>query len=67
LNCIENLWAALKHHIRKYVKPKNKEELVAGIKEFWGQLTIETCSNYIRHVHKVLPAIVASEGGPTKY
>lgn len=48
LNVIENLWAYLKHHIRKYVKPKNKEELVNGIGDFWSKLTVETalCSAY---------------------
>ena len=48
MNVIENLWASLKHHLRKYVKPKNKEELIAGIKDFWSNLTKETCRNYIR-------------------
>jgi hypothetical protein len=61
------LWANLKHHIRKHVKPRNKEELVNGIKDYWSGLTVETCQNYIQHIHKVVPAIVASEGGPTKY
>ena len=67
MNVIENLWASLKHHLRKYVKPKNKEELIAGIQDFWSNLTKETCRNYIRHIHKVISAVVASEGGPTKY
>jgi hypothetical protein len=61
------LWANLKHHIRKHVKPRNKEELVNGIKDYWSGLTVETCQNYIQHIHKVVPAVVASEGGPTKY
>lgn len=37
VNVIEMLWAALKHHLRKYVKPTNKEELVEGIKDFWSK------------------------------
>jgi hypothetical protein len=61
------LWANLKHHIRKHVKPRNKEELVNGIKDYLSGLTVETCQNYIQHIHKVVPAVVASEGGPTKY
>ena len=67
MNVIENLWAALKHHLRKHVKPRNKEELITGIKEFWSNLTVERCRSYIGHIHKVIPAVVASEGGPTKY
>lgn len=67
LNVIENLWAHLKHHIRKYVKPKNKEELVNGIGDFWSKLTVETCQRYVQHIHKVIPAVVSSHGGSTKY
>ena len=67
MNVIENLWANLKHHIRKYVKPSNKEELIKGISDYWSNLTPETCRRYINHIHKVIPAVVACEGGPTKY
>jgi hypothetical protein len=49
------------------VKPRNKEELVNGIKDYWSGLIVETCQNYIQHIRKVVPAVVASEGGPTKY
>ena len=34
LNPIENLWHELKEYIRREIKPKRKEELVDGIKEF---------------------------------
>ena len=38
VNVFEILWAALKHHLRKYVKPTNKEEyMVEGIKDFWSK------------------------------
>ena len=35
LNPIENMWHELKEYIRRVVKPKAKDELVAGILEFW--------------------------------
>lgn len=51
LNPIELLWYELKWYIRKHVKPKRKEELVAGICEFWNtRLTKEKCQHYIEHV-----------------
>ena len=35
LNPIENMWHELKEYIRREVKPRSKDELVTGIKEFW--------------------------------
>ena len=67
LNPIENLWANLKHHLRKYAKPANKEELVQGIKDFWKTVTPAMCKRYVDHVRKVVPAVIASHGGPTGY
>ena len=34
---------------------------------YWSGLTVETCQNYIQHIHKVVPAVFANEGGQTKY
>ena len=67
LNPIENIWANLKHRIRKNVKPRNKEELVQGIMGYWNELTDEKCQRYIQHVHKVIPAVIANGGGPSGY
>ena len=35
LNPIENLWHELKEYLRKEVKPKNKDELVDDVVQFW--------------------------------
>jgi hypothetical protein len=67
LNPIENIWTGLKHHLRKYVKPTNKDELINGIQAYWRELTKETCQRYIGHVQKVIPAVIASDGGPSGY
>jgi hypothetical protein len=66
MNDIENIWANLNHHIRKNVRPSNKEELINGICDYWSNLTPETCRRYTHHVHKVIPAVVASVV-PTEY
>ena len=41
-------------------KTINKEELVAGIREFWtARMTKERCTRYIEHVRiKVVPRVV---------
>lgn len=57
-NPIENLWHELKEFIRREVKPKTKAELLDGIKEFWKTVTIEKCTKYIRHLHKVIPRAI---------
>ena len=44
LNPIENLWHELKDYIRRDVKPKDKDELINGIKEFWKTVDVEKCT-----------------------
>jgi len=60
---IENLWHELKEYIRREVKPKMKDELVEGIKEFWGLVSGEKCQKYIRHLHKVVPEVGGAATG----
>ena len=40
MNPIKNLWHKLKHLLHTTVKPRNKEELVAGIHRFWNTVNI---------------------------
>ena len=54
LNPIEDLWHELKFYLESKVKPRNKQELVDGIKKFWERkVTPEKCGNgngiYIPH------------------
>lgn len=67
LNPIENVWHELKYHIRKFVKPSNQEELIAGVSDFWDKLTPERCCRYINHIHKVLPVVVTKWGNASGY
>ena len=62
LNPIEMMWHELKHHIRKYVKPKNKEQLLEGIVNFWRTVDSERCTRYINHLQKVIPVVVERDG-----
>ena len=69
LNPIENLWHELKFYLESKVKPRNKQELVDGIKKFWERkVTAEKCVKYIDHVlYKAIPAIIESGGAATKF
>ena len=67
LNPIENVWASMKYHIRSKVQPKNKEQLVEGIKQFWSTLTPEACQKYINHMFKVVPMVVQRQGMASGY
>ena len=65
LNPIEMVWHELKHHLRKNVKPTNKETLIKGITEFWSKLTADRCTRYIDHIQKVLPLVLVHKGCAT--
>lgn len=67
LNPIENVWHELKEYVRREVKPTSKDELVAGIIKFWSTVTREKCRKYIRHLHKVIPRVIAVSGAATGY
>ncbi len=65
---IECVWHELKHFLNSYYKPRNKEELLAGILEFWKEkLSIDQCNRYINHKFKTVPAIVLNGGYATGY
>jgi len=67
LNPTENLWGTMKWYLRKNVKPKTKEELIQGIKQFWSLATPQMCTRYIRHIDKVVPVVVARRGAASGY
>ena len=67
INVIENVWHALKMHLRKHVKPHTKAQLIEGIVEFWDGLTPERCNKYIDHVYKVIPVVIERFGAASGY
>ena len=46
LSPIENLWHELKEYIRREAKPRTKEELIQGIKDFWKTVNKDKCTRY---------------------
>lgn len=67
LNPIENVWGSLKYFLRHNYKPRNLEELIAGIQQFWKSMTPEVCRKYIGHLQKVMPKVVELEGAASGY
>ena len=67
MNPIEMLWHELKSFLRRIVKPKNKEELVEGIQQFWQTVTPEKCQRYIGHLQKVMPEVIRCQGKASGY
>ena len=67
MNPIENVWHELKEFIRREAKPKNKEQLIDGIQQFWRTMTREKCCRYINHIHKVIPKVIENSGNATGY
>ena len=66
-NPIENFWYELKDYIRCVKKPRTKQELIDGIKEFWDSVTVAKCLKYINHFKKVLPKVIQLNGAATGY
>ena len=61
-NPIETVWYELKEYLWREVKPKTKQELIDGIKEFWETVDIPKCTRYIRDLRKVIPRITELQG-----
>lgn len=67
LNPIENVWASMKYYLQTVAKPRTKDQLIQGIKEFWETLSTPQCVRYIDHIHKVIPYVVLNRGEASGY
>ena len=67
LNPIELVWGSMKQFLRNSYKPRNLDELKAGIEKFWLTLTPQICRKYIGHLKKVIPKIVEVKGAHSGY
>lgn len=65
LNPIENVWGSMKQYLKNFYKPKNLEELKAGIEQFWVTLTPDVCKRYIGHLKKVISKVVQVQRNPS--
>lgn len=62
LNPIENVWGVMKDYLQRQIKPRTKDELVNGIRQYWKELTAEKCARFIDHIHKAIPKVVLNNG-----
>ena len=53
--------------MHREVKPKNKDELIQRILQFWATVNVSKCRRYIGHLRKVLPKIIELNGCATGY
>lgn len=68
LNPIENIWHWMKHILEtEYPVCNSAEEIEARFHEIWSKITPEMCSRYCSNYEKRLLAVIAAEGGYTKY
>ena len=67
MNPIENIWHELKEYMYCEVKPRNKEQLVSRINQFWTTITVRKCFRYIGHLQKILSRVIEKNGDATGY
>ena len=46
-NLIEMVWHELNEFIQREVKPRNKQQLIDGIQNFWATVTVAKCVKYV--------------------
>jgi transposase len=66
LNPIENVWRLLKYRIGRRF-PKTEVEVRCFIEEEWAKLTIQDFEKYIREMPERCKAVIAANGGHTKW
>ena len=49
------------------MKPRSKDQLIAGIEQFWRNATVEKCRKYIQHLQKVIPRMIDMNGEATGF
>jgi transposase len=68
LNPIENLWSEVKKKIRTYKKPpSNLSELDRYVKKAWKEIPKHTIENLVDSMPQRIQAVIAANGGLTKY
>ena len=67
LSPIENVWGFMKNYLHTHAKPKNTEELRAGIKAFWKTLTPDVCKRYVGHLKRVIPKVIEVDSAPSGF
>ena len=68
LNPIENLWAVIKRHLQKQrKKPSNLAQLERMVQKVWKAIPNSMIETLVDSMPDRVNAVIAAEGGPTKY
>ena len=63
---IEQTFGHMKMYLRKKVKPKNLEQLVAGIEEYVSTITEDLCRRWIRRAFRMAELVVLRKEHPVR-
>ena len=67
LNPIENLWKLVKDLLRHHNRPRNKQEMMQTIEAVWNEVSMEQLQTLIASMPKRIKAVIAAQGGSTKW
>ena len=68
INPIENIWSYIKVKIRQRdSQPSSVKQLKQWVKEEWDAIPVEYYRNLIKSMLRQVQAVLATNGGPTKY
>jgi len=65
LNLIENIWAELKRRLKRSYE--RREDLVEDIYNCWNSISVDFVQKLHMSMNDRILAVIAAEGGPTKY
>ena len=65
LNLIENIWAELKRRLKRSYE--RREDLVEDIYNCWNSISVDFVQKIYMSMNDRILAVIAAEGGPTKY
>lgn len=66
INPIENLWAEAERQLRKR-QIRNRNDLRTSLMEIWSEIEPEITRTLVGSMKRRLEAVIAANGGPTKY
>lgn len=67
LSPIEHVWDILGRHLRQRHNVNNVAELVIALQHEWNQISVQEVRNLIRSMRRRCMAVIAANGGHTKY
>ena len=67
LNVIENLWARIQDSVFRQPRPRNREQLIARVKEEWASIDQQTTMTLVESFRKRILECHSNNGRHTKY